>query len=97
MIILSVIMRTKYVRINYSIRKKGNAHLLGPLQLVVDSLHISLHSADLVGLMGKGFGRSQRYLFRFLQELQRVFGSIDGFPLCLQNDSKDGNDTCNAC
>ena len=90
-------MRTKYVRINYSIRKKGNAHLLGPLQLVVDSLHISLHSADLIGLVGKGFGRGQRNLLRFLKELQRVFGSINRFPLCLQNDSRERNATCNAC
>ncbi len=65
-------------------------HLLRALQLVVDSLHIALHSADLVGLVREGFCRSQRNLLRLLQQLQRVLGSIDRLSLCLQRESKEG-------
>ena len=64
-------------------------HLLRALQLVVDSLHIALHSADLIGLVRERFCRSQRNLLCLLQQLQRVLGSIDRFPLCLQRESKE--------
>ena len=56
-------------------------HLLRALQLVIDSLHIALHSADLVGLVRERFCRGQRNLLRLLQQLQRVLGSIDRFSL----------------
>ena len=65
-------------------------HLLRALQLVVDSLHIALHSADLIGLVRERFCRGQRNLLRLLQQLQRVLGSIDRFSLCLQRESKEG-------
>lgn len=88
MMILSVIIRTRYVLINYRECKQKSAYLLRSLQLVVDALHVSLHATDLIRLIRQRLRRRQRHLLGLLEEHQRILRRIDRLSLRLRHERR---------
>ena len=88
MIILSVIIRTRYVLINYREWRQRRTHLLRSFQLVVDALHVSLHTTDLIRLIRQRLRRRQRHLLGLLEEHQRILRRIDRLSLRLRHERR---------